>query len=314
MKKQKYTHDSAFKSVFQDLDAVKEFIDNFLPHEIAVLINKDNLTPDSGTYLTKSLRQRFSDSVFVTTTKNKTIALALLFEHKYDKSGILPLQIFNYYSGIWDRDIKNGKPLTYIIPIVIYHGDEKEDYKPLYSYFKVKIEEFRPFIPDFKCLFLNLNQQDDKIFHHLTNNNALKGLFLMFKYINNTGLLIKNFPEIIKFASGNQKFRVQLDQLLLYLLNNSEINSDQIEIIADSLEDQEQKKIIMTGAKTFREVAEEKGIKKGIEKGIEKGRVILVRNAWKKGYSKHQIADFTDLPLNRIEELIAQFEKEAKNG
>lgn len=48
-------------------------------------------------------------------------------------------------------------------------------------------------------------------------------------------------------------------------------------------------------------------------KGKIEGKIEVVRTAWKKGYTKHQIADFTDLSIIEIEKLIAQFEKEAKN-
>ena len=45
----RYTHDSAFKSVLHDLNAVKEFINHFLSPELAALIDKDTIKAISNT-------------------------------------------------------------------------------------------------------------------------------------------------------------------------------------------------------------------------------------------------------------------------
>jgi hypothetical protein len=54
--------------------------------------------------------------------------------------------------------------------------------------------------------------------------------------------------------------------------------------------------------------AEEQGIEKGIEQGIEQG--ILVVRCWKKGMSPQEIADQVNLPLEKVEAILAELLKE----
>ncbi len=238
----RYTHDSAFKSVLHDLNAVKEFIDHFLSPELAALIDKDTIKAISDTYFDKSLGQRSSDSLFEATIQNESALLALLFEHKYDTMGIVPLQILKYLTGNWEKNLKNKKPLTHIIPIIVYHGDEKTNYKSLYSYFKYKNPLLKIFVPDFQCIFVNVNRIADEILFDLSDTTALKSLFLIFKHIDNPEFLRQNLDKIVKFALENENLSEQLTQLLLYLLNNSALIFEDIEPILDTLPEVAQKK------------------------------------------------------------------------
>lgn len=47
------------------------------------------------------------------------------------------------------------------------------------------------------------------------------------------------------------------------------------------------------------------GIKEGIDLGIEKGKIEVVLSAHKKGITKELIAEIVQLPLAKVEEIIA---------
>ncbi len=304
MKNNVVSHDSIFKTVFEDVNAVIEFITRFIPANIAALINLKNLKRDSESYLTKSMQKQYADIVYRTTINGVNTALVLLFEHKFDKRGILPLQILKYMIRIWEIDFKNGRPFSIIIPIVIYHADKVTEKRPLSSYFEFRNEITDAFIPDFNFLFLNVKKEEDKILLDLSDKTALKGLFLAFKHIKQSKMIIRYFSEMARFGAVNEKLSEQFFQFMLYLRSNTDIKSEVFDDILESQSEEEIKHIVMTSAQEL--------MTKGRIQGKADNQVEIVRNGWEEGFTVAQIAKITKLPSDKIKELIAQFETEAK--
>lgn len=308
MKKDRIPHDSIFKKVFEDVNAVIEFIDNFLPSNVAALINKENLVRDNESYLTKAMRKLYADVVYRTTIDGQEGALVLLFEHKNDKKGILPFQLLQYMVAIWVLDLKNKRPFSIIIPIVIYHGDKVTVARPFSAYFNFQSEITNAFIPNFNYVFLNVKKEADEKLFSLSNISGLRSLFLLFKHMKNRKFIIRNLLEILKIGEINENNNDTVSQILLYLFSNSDINENIVSEILDSLPEEGLKKIGMTTAQQL--------IKKGKLEGKLEGKiqrdVEVVRNAWEEGFTVVQISKITKLPLEKIKELIAQFEAELK--
>ncbi len=300
VQKNRIPHDSIFKKVFEDVNAVIEFIDNFLPPHIVALINKENLVRDNESYLTKAMRRLFADVVYRTIIDGQEGALVLLFEHKNDKKGVLPFQLLQYMVAIWVLDLKNKRPFSNIIPIVIYHGDKVTVARPFSSYFNFQSEITNAFIPDFKYVFLNVEKEADEKLFSLSTISGLRSLFLLFKHIKNPKFIIRNLLEILKVGDKNENNDDVVSQILLYLFSNSDIDKNIVSDILDSQPEEGLKKIGMTTAQQWK------------KEGKLEGKFEVVRNAWEKGYTKYQIADFTKLSIIEIEKLIAQFEAELK--
>ena len=308
MTKNRIPHDSIFKTVFEDVNAVIEFIDKYLPPHVAALIDKEKLVRDNESYLTKAMRKLYADVVYRTTIKGEDTALILLFEHKKDKKGVLPFQLLQYMVAIWVLDIKNKRPFSNIIPIVIFHGDKVTVARPFSSYFNFQSDITNPFIPNFNYIFLNVKKEADESLFSLPTISGLRSLFLLFKHIKNHKFIIRNLLEILKIGEKNKNNDDILSQILLYLFSNSDISESMVSEILDSQPEAGLKKIGMTTAQQL--------IKKGKTEGRTEGRteerIEIVRNAWEKGYTKYQIADFTKLSIIEIEKLIMQFDAEVK--
>ena len=300
MKKNRIPHDSIFKTVFEDVNAVIEFIDNFLPPHIAVLINKENLVRDNESYLTKSMRRLFADVVYRTIIDGQGGALVLLFEHKNDKKGVLPFQLLQYMVAIWALDFKNKRPFSNIIPIVIYHGDRVTVARPFSSYFNFQSEITNAFIPDFNYIFLNVKKETDEKLFSLSTISGLRSLFLLFKHIKNRKFIIRNLLEIIKIGEKNKNNDDIVSQILLYLFSNSDIDKNIVTEILDSQPEEGLKKLGMTTAQQWK------------KEGKTEEKIEVVRNAWEEGCTPSFISKITKLPLEKIKELIAQFEIELK--
>ncbi len=305
MKKNRIPHDSIFKKVFEDVNAVIEFIDTYLPPEVAALIDKTKLVRDNESYLSKTLCKQFADIVYQTLIKGEETKLVLLFEHKKDKKGILPLQLLQYMICIWLLDLKNDRPLSIIIPIVIYHGDKVTVARPFSSYFNFQSEITNAFIPDFNYLFLNVkNESDEKLFS-LSTFTGLRSLFLLFKHITHRKFLIRNLLEILKMGEKNDSTDDLLSQILLYLFTNSDIDRNLVANILESQPEEAIKKLGMTTAQQWK--------KDGKIEGKALRDIEIVRNAWEEGFSISQIVKITKLSVEKVKELISQFEKEAKS-
>jgi hypothetical protein len=75
-----------FKATFHVVQNVVDFINNFLPHEIASQINTEALELENTTYITRGFRGQYSDIVYKTNWRgtSKNIIIAILFEHKVE--------------------------------------------------------------------------------------------------------------------------------------------------------------------------------------------------------------------------------------
>jgi predicted transposase/invertase (TIGR01784 family) len=49
----------------------------------------------------------------------------VLFEHKSRPERLVAFQLLRYEVGIWYEDVKAGRPLRPIIPVVVYHGESR---------------------------------------------------------------------------------------------------------------------------------------------------------------------------------------------
>ena len=122
-----HSHDKLFKATFQDIDAAIDCVKYLLPPKIAKQIDLNNFTRDETHYVTRFLKEFMTDVVYNAsqTGSDGKIALALLWEHKSNPEENICVQLHNYISARWQRDMMLNRPLTAVIPIVFYHGEDK---------------------------------------------------------------------------------------------------------------------------------------------------------------------------------------------
>ena len=205
---------------------------------------------------------------------------------------------------IWEIDYKNGRPFSIIIPVVIYHADKVTEKRSLLSYFHFRNEITDTFIPDFNFIFLNVKREEDKILLDLSDRTALKSMLFAFKHITHRKMIIQYFSEMARFGSVNEKLSEQFFQFMLYLRSNSNIASKIFDELLESQSDEEIKHLGMTSAQQL--------MKRGKAEGIIEKEIDIVRNAWEEKFTIIQISKITKLSIEKVKELIAQFELEAK--
>ncbi len=161
-----YPHDEFFKYLFSIVEAVRAFLETYLPSHVLELLDLSTLEPDDTEYITPELAAIYSDKVYrcklKKTGKKPALAAIALLEHKSFLPGFPYLQLLEYRNCIWNLFLQNnkGKPV-FVLPIILYHGKKKWIKKTLVSYFKNLPEALNPYVGEMEFILVDLSKYTD---------------------------------------------------------------------------------------------------------------------------------------------------------
>lgn len=302
-------HDVTFKDLFSKKEIAKDVIMQNLPKEILEDMDFNSLEQLDGSFINEKLEETFSDIIYGVNIKGREAYIALLLEHKSYKDKLTIFQVSRYIIDLWSKVIKGGKKeLPVVIPIVVYHGQGKWNYKKdtrdLIPGYDTLPEYIKERLPVLKHDFINItghNESDIKQYKPLT-----RMVIRAFKYIfDDTDTLIEALLVSIYEAEDkvpDEELSKVLETMFIYFLaTNKELTEDDILRKIKELDGKGDK--IMT----ILQARETKGIEQGIERGLELGRAEKAkesaRNGIIKGYSMEIIMDLTGLTEEEIEEV-----------
>lgn len=292
-------HDKFFKEVLANKQNAIDFLSIFLPLEISKFIDIQSTNHEKSSFVSSNLEEVFSDVILSCRLINSgdEIYITILLEHKSFAEENVSFQLLAYLSNGYAEQLKSKKKKRLIIPLIFYHGKKKWELKSLANHFSHYPLPFSVYIPNFETLFVDIQQLPDKQIWGIMNSFLSSALFLQ-KYSNNTELLIKHIHKLLSTFSSitNKNFLVTLFDYFLQVTELSENNL--VELLQDS-PDHLKNEFMSTY-----ELIEKKGIEKGVEKGIEKEKENTVVSAFKNGISIELIANITNLPLEKIMEII----------
>src|SRR6056297_2141489 len=148
-------HDRFAKEVLSVHANAKDFLKVLLPKEIAAQLDFSTLIRDKEKYSDEALREYFSDMVFTCRSGTGSVKISLLFEHKSFPPSFPQIQLLSYMLGIWKTCEKKKEKPTAVIPVILYHG--KKHWKQEELSEKLNAELFKPFVPDFKYILMDLS-------------------------------------------------------------------------------------------------------------------------------------------------------------
>lgn len=127
VKKINNPHDKLFKETFSDLAVTRDFIKHYLPEEILGIINIDTIEPLKDSFIEEELKDAYADLLFKAKLDDDACYFYFLFEHKSSKKTSIAFDLFDYMRKIWknEREKKKAKEVSFIIPIVFYHGENE---------------------------------------------------------------------------------------------------------------------------------------------------------------------------------------------
>ncbi len=308
MSKPHTDHDKLFKFAFQDIESAREFFENFLSPEILGIIDLKKLRLDPTNYISATFQEDFADIVLGTLFFKSKNTLILLIDHKTRIDRTLVVQMLSYVLSILSLNIKNKKPYSFVLPIVVYHGDRKSDPKPLHTFFKKLPPFLQKFIPSLNFIFVNLGTIPNAKLLKLSNETILKSTFLMLKNAEDGDFLRKNFSEILDFKEKNENYLDFVKTIALYLYDHSTLERTEVDELF--LEHDKKNRIMKAGVGVAGKELRAEGFIQGNKQGRNEKTIAVVRRGWLKGYSIDIISDLADVSLDEVKNLIAQFEKE----
>ena len=158
-------NDKAFKALMGLKPVVRAYVEQFVPKEKLDKLDLDTLELDNTTYITDELSEAFADSVWKCRFKKGVgqAKIAFLQEHKSYKPNYPHLQVLDYIRGAWRTQIAETKQPVLMIPIILYHGQEKWELESFESYFGDIDPEFLCYLPAFSIIFVNMQKYSDKV-------------------------------------------------------------------------------------------------------------------------------------------------------
>jgi predicted transposase/invertase (TIGR01784 family) len=294
-------HDKFFKESFSRKEVARSFVKEYIPEPIRKQLNFNTLTILKDSFIDKELSEHFSDILYRIKLSGKSCYIYLLFEHKSFIDPWTGFQLLRNMVKIWEQYLKQRKTprmFPVILPIVIYQGKQKWEFKSSIGHLFEKIENTNGYIPEFKSEVFEISHIPDE---KIKGEILLRVHFLIQKY-SGTPEIFKKLPDILILLLSLSDKRTKteyLEVLLRYLGATTDI--DQIDDLKTVIE-----KTIENGGNKMPTIAEkwfQDGKTEGKTEGKIEGKIEVADKLMDIGMSDEQIIKATGLELNQIEEL-----------
>jgi predicted transposase/invertase (TIGR01784 family) len=261
------SHDDFIRNILSDKEIAVAYFKNYLPDFIRKRLDFSQLTQLPGTYLSDELKKTMSDIVYSCALKDKkgTVKVSLLIEHKSHPDKYTPVQVGGYLFSAFQKQIQNKEPLSLVIPVLLYHGNVKWQYRTLANLFEGIDKEWEQFIPSFEYIYNDLGRFSDSEIESL-NNKFLAASFLALKHSQEKEWIERNAAGLLILASEGPKGLTK--GFIIYLYSRGKLEEKVLNSLPDPI-----KKDVMNTLDIYIEKGRKEGFEKGIEKGIEKGRI-----------------------------------------
>jgi len=276
----KQPHNDLFLQTFNKEKNVSDFIKNFLSENIANKVNYNSIKIVDKEKLKINYKKYKLDLLVDVEIANTKSNIYFLFEHKSYKDKYTLIQILSYCTALWENNLKNGKHLQPVIPVVFYHGTG--DYNlPLNfaDYFEVP-EDLKKYMVSFSYeLFDTFSYEDEDIVQRSHDNLQLAASIITLK---NIFLGREGLESIFGYLINLEKdYKVII---LEYILSTVDIELDELDEIA--------RKGGIEGMPSLAERLETKGREEGIQIGEQRGETKrLQQTLIKQVHLKYGITD-----------------------
>ena len=297
MKKEHNPHDKFIRQVLSNRKTARQYFKQFVPKTITSQLDFRTLRLSSNSFVDEKLKEHISDLVYLCDFKNKKeksqkVRMSFLFEHKSYLPQYPHLQLLRYLLEAWEHDTKESKTLNLTIPIVLYHGKRKWNYKSFSDYFLLPNKSLNHFIPNFDYLLTDLSQLSDDDILNLEQGFLLNTL-LALKHSRDKKYILENVSNLfiggeihITTEQGRQFIRV----INTYIFQASSFNEKELNLYHESFP-----KSLKDIAMSTYDMLINKGKKQGLEEGI--GLVIKSMISKYPDYSDAKIAEMTGVAM-----------------
>lgn len=303
------SHDAVFKVFFSDSVTVEKYLMNYTDKSIYEQLDLTQLRRCDSSSVSGRFGISYSDLVYETSFHNGRPARVLfLFEHKsFQPRYPVYLQLMDYFLQLWEDDIKNGRPLSFILPIVVYHGKGKWNTERLSEYFSGLPETWKAYVPGFKYVLTDLsNMSTDEIWEK-KESEYVRNLFLALKLSKKENFLDENLKKVLTFGlltDNEDRGRILFQTLTLYLINKFDMSQENIQTIKKGIAEDEER--------WFEYVSEVFGKKwkvEGRKEGLQEASHRFVKRLIEKypALNNAEIAELADLTEEQVAHIRANW-------
>lgn len=312
-------HDTTFKHIFKEVHIAKDIIQHNLPLEMLNDMDLNTLQLLDGTFVSKELKETFTDVLYRVEIARTGVYVAFLLEHKSSPDKFAAFQVSRYIIDLWEKSFKEKRELPIVIPIIFYHGLQPwnyetdvrnyiPNYETLPNYLKLRM-------PAIKHDFITMQTHDEE---RMKNYDPLTRLTLRsFKYIfYDIDTLLEYFlisvDELKTYVFDEDVQRFVELMLFYYTQSNKEFTEEKLMHKSRALGGKGEQIMNILQAR------EQKGILKGMEEGIIKGRMEgrmegrkegrerTALNMLQDGFPVEKVAKYTELSIEKVKELQKQ--------
>lgn len=266
------SHDRFFRQIFGRPELAADFLRNYLPPEVAALLDLDpkHLVRGAESYIDPKLRGHQSDLLYRARLRDGSpAAVFILVEHKSRPDPWVALQLLRYMLQIWQAALQAGLPLFPIVPLVVYHGKRRWRVSTNFSGLFRGPEALRPYWPDFRYDLLDLSVAGDV---EIRGAAATQACALLLREIWSPDLAPK-LPGILnrlRQMPDSAAAKELLDVLVQYVVTSSDnVMMEDLEAAAEAALDDEGEQTMPTIAQTLLS----QGRAEGLDEGVRKGRL-----------------------------------------
>ena len=124
-------HDELFKHIMGNPKTAKNFIKEYLPGEILDNVDLSELKDKTQDYTDEKLDNYRTDLVYRSELESGREAyFYFLFEHKSSPDRDVVFQLLRYMTLIWERAGREEAEYPLVLPILFYHGSERDEFWP----------------------------------------------------------------------------------------------------------------------------------------------------------------------------------------
>lgn len=310
-------HDIFVKGILSITELANQLLVYYLPETLKKYIDFSTLKLMSDTHIDKRLKTTYSDTIHECLLKKEMLSqeiqtisdlpsfrFCFLWEHKSSKPHEpIEFQIEDYRKSIVKSDIKNKRPLSIVLPILIYHGRHKWDKKLLFEQMSPYLpDEIMSYVPFPKYIVIDLQAITDTEIERITDLGILRAIFIALKHGHEKDFFKQHPQKILSFVdklSSKYLFEEVLRMILEYMQRRSNLPEEEFNEVIKIIEPD-----MVSSIKTIFEVAEERGMEKGMEKAMEKAIVAFIRTT---KLSDVQIAEELDVDLDLVKSIRLKF-------
>ncbi len=244
-----------------------------LPAAAVESLDLTTLTLQQDSFVDEELRQHYTDLLYTVQQKNGAPAhVYILFEHKSYPDRLTSFQLLRYLVRIWERMLRQGEPLTPIIPLVFYHGVAEWNAPRIFADLLEAPDALAAYAPRFGYELLDLSAIPEQ---QIKGEVLLRAVLLAFRSVLRPGVGVRLF-DIVRLLSELTPERSALqyiETLLRYLVAApNDLTVAQIRNVLETVGKEKRTMLISPAAQEWLEQGREEGLERGLERGLEQGK------------------------------------------